>query len=423
MSDSQEPEEARNAPLIDHVPAQDEVPPAEHSATAASGRVPPEPPPPTVVTRRGGTPFLLTLLLFAGLGGAIYYTWTHPHDAPPAPVDPQPAIEAAHADVLQKLQALSDRIDKLQKQQDAASAAPPPAPAQAPAPPAPNTDALNDISKRLDELAGHLNEVSAQQAQEEAALQKLQASPAEAASPGPAPEAPPQAAAGAEAQQQLADLGSKLDQALSQEKASLDALSQRLGKLEQGTAAETEAQDNKQAIQSVAAEVKKLAQGESQLAGVKQDATLAVKLSAAQAALSAGQPLGVLPGAPPALARFATSAPPTEASLRASFPQVAQAALAASRPEETQSTFFDRALARLEQTVTVRRGDHVIVGDPAAGVIAKAQQELNDDDLKAAVATLSALSGRAAKAVQPWVAQANAVLEARAALAQLAAHG
>jgi hypothetical protein len=73
--------------------------------------------------------------------------------------------------------------------------------------------------------------------------------------------------------------------------------------------------------------------------------------------------------------------------------------------------------------VTVRRGDHVIVGDPAAGVIAKAQQELNDDDLKAAVATLSALSGRAAKAVQPWVAQANAVLEARAALAQLAAHG
>jgi hypothetical protein len=340
---------------------------------------------------------------------------------PQAPVDPQPAIEAAKADVLQKLQALSDRMDGLEKKQ-AASVPPPPPPEAAPPPPAPNTDALADLSKRLDDLAGHLNEISAQQAQEEAALQKLQGSAAPAPA-GPAPEPLGPVAAGAEAQQQLADLGGKLDQALTQEKASLDALSQRLGKLEQGTAAETEAQDNKQAIQAVASQVQKLQQGESQLAGVKQDATLAVKLSAAQAALSAGQPLGALPGAPPALARFATAAPPTEASLRANFPQFAAAALAASRPEEAQSTFFDRALARLEQTVTVRQGDHVIVGDPAAGVIAKAQQELNDDDLKGAVATLTTLNGRAGKAVQPWVAQATSLLEARAALAQLAARG
>jgi hypothetical protein len=311
-------------------------------------------------------------------------------------------------------------VDGLEKKQ--AANVPPPPPAEAPLPPAPSTDGLADLSKRLDDLAGHLNEISAQQAEEQAALQKLQGSAAPAPA-GPAPENVGPAAASAEAQQQLADLGGKLDQALAQEKASLDALSQRLGKLEQGTAAETEAQDNKQAIQTVAAQVQKLQQGESQLAGVKQDATLAVKLSAAQAALSAGQPLGALPGAPPALTRFASSAPPTEASLRASFPQVAQAALAASRPEEAQHSFFDRALARLEQTVTVRQGDHVIVGDPAAGVIAKAQQELNDDDLKSAVATLATLNGRAANAVQPWVAQANALLEARAALAQLAAHG
>jgi hypothetical protein len=325
---------------------------------------------------------------------------------------------------------------------------PPPAPAAPPPPPGPSSDALNDISKRVDDLAGHLNDLSAQQAQEAAALQKLQT--VGSAAPGPALAALPPAAASAEAQQQLADLGGKLDQTLAQEKASLDALSQRLGKLEQGTNTDTQAQDNKQtidalaakvqkleqntqaetqaqanrqSIEAVAAQVRKLEQGESQLAGVKQDATLAVKLSAAQAALSAGQPLGALPGAPPALSRFATSPPPTEASLRASFPEVAQAALAASRPEETQDTFLARALARLEQTVTVRRGDHVIVGDPAAGVIAKAQQELNDDDLKAAVATLSSLSGRAATVVQPWVTQANSLLEARAALAQLAAHG
>jgi len=403
--------------MIDHVPAEQTAPGTKHFAAGGAG---PLPPPPTAPTRRGGTPILLTLLLCAGLGGAIYYTWTHPHEAPPAPVDPQPAIETAKADVLAKLQALADRVDGLEKKQ--AANVPPPPPAEAPLPPAPSTGGLADLSKRLDDLAGHLNEISAQQAEEQAALQKLQGSAAPAPA-GPAPENVGPAAASAEAQQQLADLGGKLDQALAQEKASLDALSQRLGKLEQGTAAETEAQDNKQAIQTVAAQVQKLQQGESQLAGVKQDATLAVKLSAAQAALSAGQPLGALPGAPPALTRFASSAPPTEASLRASFPQVAQAALAASRPEEAQHSFFDRALARLEQTVTVRQGDHVIVGDPAAGVIAKAQQELNDDDLKSAVATLATLNGRAANAVQPWVAQANALLEARAALAQLAAHG
>jgi len=420
MSDSQEPEEARNAPLIDHVPAAETVPATEHSAAGGAGPVPPPSPPPTVTVRRGGTPVLLTLLLCAGLGGAIYYTWTHPHDAPPAPVDPQPAIEAAKADVLAKLQALSDRIDGLEKKQ--AANVPPPPPAEAPPPPAPSTDGLADLSKRLDDLAGHLNEISAQQAQQEAAVQKLQGSAAPAAA-GPAPEPVGQIAAGAEAQQQLADLGGKLDQALTQEKASLDALSQRLGKLEQDNQAATEAASNKQSIDTLASRLGKVEQGEGQIAGVKQDAALAVKLSAAQVALSAGEPLGELPGAPPALARFAAAPPPTEASLRADFPAVAQAALVASRPEEAQTSLFSRALARIEQTITVRRGDHVIVGDPAAGVIARAQQQLNDDDLPGAVQSLSALNGRAAQAVQAWLAKANALLAARAALAQLAAHG
>jgi hypothetical protein len=407
MSDPQDPEEAPHAPLIDHAPAEESVVKTQHSAA------PPEPPPPSrpEVVRRGGTPFLLTLLLCAGLAGGIYWTWTHPHDQPPAvaPIDPQPAIAAAKADILQQLQGLADRVDRLEK------APPPAAPASQPA--AATADALADFAKRIDDLTAHLNSLSEQQAQQSAILQKLQDQPSQ-----PAPSAAAPSASG-EAQQQLADLGGKLDQALTQEKASLDALSQRLGKLEQDNQAATEAVSNKQLIDTLASRLGKVEQGEGQIAGVKQDAALAVKLSAAQVALSAGEPLGELPGAPPALARFAAAPPPTEASLRADFPAVAQAALVASRPEEAETSLFSRALARIEQTITVRRGDHVIVGDPAAGVIARAQQQLNDDDLPGAVQSLSALNGRAAQAVQAWLAKANALLAARAALAQLAAHG
>jgi hypothetical protein len=416
MSDSQNPEEAPRAPLIDHAPADQPAAETQHSGAPPEPELPAGAPPPLrpEVVRRGGTPVLLTLLLCACLAGGIYWTWTHPHDDQPvaAPIDPQPAIAAAKAEIMQQVQGLADRVDRLEK-------APPPQPAAPPPQAATAADALSDIAKRIDDLTAHLNTLSEQQAQQSAVLQKLQEQPGQPA-PASAAATPP---AATEAQQQLADLGGKLDQALMQEKASLDALSQRLAKLESDNQAATEAASNKQSIDTLTSRLRKVEQGEGQIAGAKQDAALAVKLSAAQVALSAGEPLGALPGAPPALARFAATPPPTEASLRADFPAVAQAALVASRPEESQKSLFSRALARLEQTITVRRGDHVIVGDPAAGIIAKAQQQLNDDDLQGAVKSLSALNGRAAQAVQAWVAQANALLAARAALAQLAAHG
>jgi hypothetical protein len=353
------------------------------------------------------------------LGGGIYWTWTHPRDVQ-QPVDPGPAIDAASSQlksqIQQQIDQLSGRIAKLEQ-------APAPAPAAAPAPP--DTGALADLSKRLDDLTAHLNDLGEQQAHLSAALQKVQEAPA-----GAAPAAPSdQAGAGAGAQQQIADLAQKLDAALAQEKTSLDTLTDRLGKLEQaGQAAAADAAKqasatadaNKQALDALEGQVKALEQGEGQIASVKQDAALAVKLTAAQAALENGQALGDLPGAPPALSRFAKAAPPTESVLKAEFPGYAKAALIASRPEEEQHSFFGRALARLEQSVTIRQGDHVIVGDPAAGVLDKAQQALNDDDLKGAVQSLSTLSGPAASAVKPWLAQANALLDARAALASMA---
>jgi hypothetical protein len=145
------------------------------------------------------------------------------------------------------------------------------------------------------------------------------------------------------------------------------------------------------------------------------------RIQAAQAALDAGRPLGDLPGAPPALLRFAQARPPTEAELRLAFPAAARAAEHASRPAAEDRPFLDRMWLRAQDLVTVREGDRVIIGDPAAGVIARARQALLAGDLAGAVAALDALSGPPAEAMAAWQERAKALLDARSALATLAA--
>jgi hypothetical protein len=141
------------------------------------------------------------------------------------------------------------------------------------------------------------------------------------------------------------------------------------------------------------------------------------RLFAAQAALEDGHPLGEIAGAPPALARFATIASPTEAALRLAFPAVARAALKASTPATAHAPLLERMWTRAQSLVTVRQGDRVIVGDPAAGTIARARRTLEAGDLPGAVAVLSTLQGPAAREFSTWQAQAQALLDARAALA------
>ena len=146
------------------------------------------------------------------------------------------------------------------------------------------------------------------------------------------------------------------------------------------------------------------------------------RVQAAEVALLAGQKLGNIPGAPPALARFANKAPPTDAQLREAFPEVADHARGVSQPDLASKSLLERSWLRLQESVTVRQGDDVLVGDPAAGILADAQAKVNSDDLQSAVAALQKLRGPAADAVAPWVEQVNAVLAARAALASMAAH-
>jgi hypothetical protein len=427
-------------PVIDHQPAPD----------APSATTPPKPasPPPA---RRGGTPFGVVLLFVIALGGGIYYVWTNPK---PAPVDAgaiqaavgaaqerieaelQPQIQAAKDAAAQatgplhdQITALADRIDKLEK-------APPPAPAAAPAAdanaaPGVSPDAVNALSQRLDQLAAKLDALASRP------------EPAPAGQEAP-PQAPPPAAppadsqALASAQAQLAALGSKLDQveqaqkaalsqtedqqksALEQEKSALDqqksVLEQEKSALEQQR---SEQEKQQSALEALTARLSRIEQGTGKIATEADLAARAARLDEARAALAAGKPLGDIAGAPPALAKFAKSAPPTDAALRESFPAVADHAREVSQPQTANESFWTRVLARMQQTVVVRRGDDVIVGDPAAGVLTRATDDVNRDDLAGAVQALGALQGPAAQAVSGWVAQARSLLDARAALANL----
>ena len=72
--------------------------------------------------------------------------------------------------------------------------------------------------------------------------------------------------------------------------------------------------------------------------------------------------------------------------------------------------------------MTVRQGDRVLLGDPAAGVLARARTALDAGDLTGAVAAVSSLSGRRPPRWPAWLADAKALLQARAGLADMAAH-
>lgn len=145
------------------------------------------------------------------------------------------------------------------------------------------------------------------------------------------------------------------------------------------------------------------------------------RIQAASAALEAGHKLGELPDAPPALQRFANASPPTEASLRLAFPAAMQTALVASRPIDPDLPVLSRIWGRLQELITIRQGERVLVGDPAAGVLANAKQTLDAGDLAGAVAILDRLNPPAAKAMSDWTASAQALLKARAALAEMSA--
>lgn len=158
-----------------------------------------------------------------------------------------------------------------------------------------------------------------------------------------------------------------------------------------------------------------------QVAQLSDRTARATRLRATGASLAAGRKLGVIPDAPEALQRFADTPPPTEAGLRLAFPEAADAALAASRPADADVSTARRFWNRAQSLVSIRQGDEVLVGDPAAGVVARARRALDAGDLAGAVGILGGLNPPAAQAMSVWLSDARALLAARAALSDLAA--
>jgi hypothetical protein len=160
----------------------------------------------------------------------------------------------------------------------------------------------------------------------------------------------------------------------------------------------------------------------SQTSAIAEQMARVAQVQAAMLALDAGQKLGDIPGAPAALARFAKANPPTEAALRLAFPEAARGALAAARPATEGRPLMARLWAQAQDLVTIRQGDRVLLGDPTAGVLEHARAALDAGDLAGAVASVASLTGTAAQAMAGWLADARALLDARAALAAWAAH-
>jgi len=202
--------------------------------------------------------------------------------------------------------------------------------------------------------------------------------------------------------------------------ARLDALTARIDALAAGQ--RTAQSDAVRRLDADEARLATMERSTGQVATLVDRANRLARIQATQLALDRGQALGDIPGAPPALARFATVKPPTEASLRLAFPSAAQAAVAAARPSTEGKPVLTRLWAQAQDLVTIREGDHVLLGDPAAGVLDRARVALDAGDLAGAVTAVGSLTGPAAKAMADWLTQARSLLDARAALAEWATH-
>lgn len=249
-----------------------------------------------------------------------------------------------------------------------------------------------------------------------------------------------QQAAGAQAQQRvtaaeqaIAGFAGRVaanEAALASRTQALESQAARIGSVEQQLAAriaqlEGQLQQRGQTIEQQAGRIAQLEQAAQRLAALEGRSARMAALDQVRTALEGGQPLGPALGPisnpPEALARFAQQRPPTEAQLRLSFDEAARAALVASEPSREGSGVMDGALARLQGLVTVRRGEEVLWGDAAAAEIERARRAVEAGDIAGALRHLQRLSAPARQAMGNWIAQAEALVAARAALRQLAA--
>jgi hypothetical protein len=358
------------------VPAAPLTGPSAPEIAAGETGYPDADPPAAAHRQHGARTIVLVLLAFAAVGVVVYL-----FSAPGR----------------RELARFSDRVTTSTPAPDTASApaAAPPAPspsaAAAPAttPPAPapgeESAQLAKLKARVDALEQRVAALAAQPASQPAAQSPLAAT---------------------------SDAAGPMVAALS---ARLDALSGRQEQID----AQVAQQNN--VLKADDARLQAVANQAAAVAALTDRATRLAQIQAAGVALAQGQTLGALPqDAPPALTRFQSQAPPTEAQLTLAFPAVAAQARAATRPDTGDMGFWRAMRARAESLITVRRGDHVLVGNTQIALIDRAHTALAAGDLAGAVHLLGGLVGPAAAEFADWRARAQALLDGRAALSRLA---
>jgi hypothetical protein len=384
-------------------PAQTKIPESKPAASP-----PPKPAAATVVSR-GGMGFagvaVVALIVSVLVAGALIYfapRWTPmlgmrvnapASVAAPAP-DPRvaelaarveqlaarPASDPAQADgVRGQIAKLQEELTRLSKEQDA------------------TTDALAQVAGEIDDikpaqgaanteaLAQRLTRMEQQMSEAAAALERLRA------------------------------MRGELDAAVAQ----LTKLAQaetRIGALEKETA-ERRGIDSKATDAARAAAIVSLGTRVKQAVALGSDssADLAALKSLAGADAELAEPMA-------ALAPLAGKKLVSPETLRQRFSAVAREIVAGDTTDQA-GEWWEKALARLQNLVSIRRTGPDVTGDSAEARVAQAEAALQAGRLDQAVAALKPLTGQAAKAAAPWVADAEVVLAAQTAADRIVARG
>ncbi|HSH98984.1 MAG TPA: mitofilin family membrane protein, partial [Reyranella sp.] len=150
------------------------------------------------------------------------------------------------------------------------------------------------------------------------------------------------------------------------------------------------------------------------------------------AALAAGQPFATdlallaplaqgearLGEATAALQPVAAKGVASRASLAASFPAMAKAALAEDLADDS---FGERLLGKLKALVSLRRIGADVAGDSAEAKLARAEAAIDAGNVAAAAELVKSLPPQTSRATADWLARAEAHLAAQRAVDQLAA--
>ena len=191
------------------------------------------------------------------------------------------------------------------------------------------------------------------------------------------------------------------------------------GSAASGAVAPADAQDMADAppaslqVEALSRRVEMLEAEQSRLAEAAASALAAAALmEASQTSHPFGEELAALDAISPpssdlrSLRRLAETGAPSRASLAASFPDFAARAAAAAGVPAQGASIGDRIQNALSRVVTLRRvGD--VPGDSVDARLARAERQLGDGDLEAALKTLEALPTVTREAMSVWRTRAE----------------